>query len=92
MRYLLVDLEDVGFISSAGLRALHEVHNLLQGNIGEEAERAVRRDVVTGTYKSPHLKLLKPSENALRALRVAGYDMFLEIHQRRTEALASFSG
>jgi hypothetical protein len=91
-RYLLLDLEEVPFISSAGLRALHELHNLLQGNIGDEGERAVRHDIAAGAYRSPHLKLLKPSKNALRALKVAGYDMFLDIHQRRSQALASFSG
>lgn len=90
-RYLLLDLEEVGYISSAGLRALHELYNLLRGNISQDAERALRREVATGAYKSPHLKLLKPSKNALRALKVAGFDMFLDIFQRRSEAIAAFS-
>lgn len=90
-RYLLLDLEEVPLISSAGLRALHEVHNLLQGDLGEEDERAVRQSIAAGAYKSPYVKLLRPSKNALRALTVAGYDMFMDIHQHRSQAIASFS-
>lgn len=90
-RYLLLDLEEVPLISSAGLRALHEVHNLLQGNIGEENEQAMRENIAAGTYSSPYLKLLKPSKNALRALTVAGYDMFMDIHHHRSHAIASFA-
>jgi anti-anti-sigma regulatory factor len=91
-RYLLLDLEGVDFISSAGLRGLHEVHNLFRGHMSEAAERALRRDITTGAYKSPHLKLLRPSRNGLKALKVAGYDMFLDIFQQRSEAVAAFAG
>ena len=90
MRNLLLDLEQVPYISSAGLRALQQVFNLLHDNQAEYDRRTMQRDIVSGKYRSPHLKLLNPSKNAMRALSVAGYDMFLDIHQNRSQAIAAF--
>ncbi|HZD10228.1 MAG TPA: STAS domain-containing protein [Candidatus Binatia bacterium] len=90
MRNLLLDLKEVPYISSAGLRVLHYVYNLLNsGNDGEDGQE-VRRGIVSGSYKSEHLKLLRPSKNALKALSIAGYDMFLDIHDSEKEAVAAF--
>ena len=90
MRYLLLDLSKVPYISSAGLRAIHQVYNLLRGPVSEEDEKEMRQGIISGSYTSPHLKLLKPSKNAMRALSVSGYDMFLQIHKKRANAIASF--
>lgn len=89
-RHMLIDLEKVPYISSAGLRALHEIYRLLEGESDAAAEQAVRKGIASGRYTSPHLKLLKPSKNALRALSVAGFDMFLDVHHERRAALDSF--
>jgi hypothetical protein len=89
-RYLLLDLTKVSYISSSGLRVIHQVYYLFRGPISEESEQEVRQGIVSGNYKSPNLKLLKPSKNALKALSVSGYDMFLEIHKKRAKAIASF--
>jgi hypothetical protein len=43
-----------------------------------------------GTYKSPHLKLLKPSKQVLRTLKMAGSDMYLKIYPKPETTLASF--
>ena len=91
MRNLLLDLEQVPYISSAGLRALHQVFTLLHDDRVAEDGQTMRRDIASGKYRSPHLKLLNPSKNAMRALSVAGYDMFLDIHQNRSEAIASLA-
>ncbi len=88
-RYLLLDLRKVPYISSSGLRAIHYAFDLLSSDSGED-EQARRRGIISGTYKSQHLKLLKPTKNAKKALQVAGYDMFLEIHQKYDEAIASY--
>ena len=61
------------------MRAIHTVYMLLRDADTNEAANAVQ-GIAHGTYKSPHLKLVKPSKNALKALSTAGYDMFLEIH------------
>ena len=88
-RHLLLDLTAVPYISSAGLRALHQVYMLLSNSAGE-SDKEVRQGIAAGTYKSPHLKLLKPSKNAAKALSISGYDMFLEIHKDLAGAVASF--
>jgi hypothetical protein len=89
-RYLLLDLEEVPFIGSGGLRALHVIYMLLRSDAPDEQDEVVRPGLRDGTYKSHHLKLLRPSEAVMKALNLAGYDMFLEIHQDLKEAIASF--
>lgn len=89
-RNVLLDLQDVPYISSAGLRVLHTVYNLLNKDQQEASEKEVRRGIASGSYKSPHLKLLRPSKNAMKALSIAGYDMFLDIFDKQKEAVAAF--
>lgn len=89
-RYLLLDLSKVPYITSAGLRAIHYVFDLMRGDAPEESDEVVRRGIATGDYTSGHLKLLKPSKTAQKALSLAGYDMFLEIHKNYGKAIASF--
>jgi hypothetical protein len=86
-RFILVDLAGVPYMASAGLRAFHYIFNLLKQGTGETE---VRKGIVAGTYHSPNLKLLQPKGPTLEAIKVAGYDMFLEIHQDRGKAIASF--
>ena len=78
-RDLVLDLSHVPYISSAGLRAIHTVYMLLR-SADPVDEDAAARGIARGTYKSPHLKLVKPSKNGLKALTTAGYDMFLEFY------------
>jgi len=89
-RYLLLDLSKVPYITSAGLRAIHYIFDLMRGDAPEESDEVVRRGIATGDYTSGHLKLFKPSKNAKKALSLAGYDMFLEIHKNYGKAIASF--
>jgi ABC-type transporter Mla MlaB component len=87
-RNLVLDLSQVPYISSAGLRAIHTLYMLLRD--ADEAATA-SQGVARGTYRSAHLKLVKPSKNALKALSTAGYDMFLEIHDTVPAAVHSFA-
>lgn len=87
-RNVLLDLREVPYISSAGLRVLHYVYNLF--NKDDDDGQTVRRGITQGSYKSPHLKLLRPSKNAMKALSIAGYDMFLDIHDDQQQAVAAF--
>lgn len=89
-RYLLIDLSGVRYISSAGMRALTQVFNWLGADASPEGERALNVGIQAGTFRSHHLKLLNPSPNVLEALKTAGFDMFLEIHKNRKEAVESF--
>ena len=89
-RHIVLDLSDVPYISSAGLRAIHSAYMLLRSADPADAAAATQ-GIATGAYKSPHLKLVRPSKNAMRALSTTGYDMFLEIHDTVSNAVRSFS-
>ncbi len=89
-RHIVLDLSDVPYISSAGLRAIHSAYMLLRSADPVDAAAATQ-GITTGAYKSPHLKLVRPSKNAMRALSTTGYDMFLEIHDTIPSAVQSFS-
>jgi hypothetical protein len=88
-RDLVLDLNQVHYISSAGLRAIHAVYMLLRGADPADEETAAR-GIARGIYKSPHLKLVRPSKNGMKALTTAGYDMFLDIYDTVPAAVASF--
>ena len=89
-RYLILDLSQVPFISSAGIRGLHYVFNLLRTDSVSESDQAISKGLRDGTFKSPHLKLLSPNQNVANLLKVTGYDMFLEVHYNSNEAVKSF--
>ena len=87
--YFLLDLTDVPFISSTGLRAIYSIYEKLEQNLSEK-QAEVHKGIAKGTYKSPHLKLLNPSKNSLKALSVGGFDMFLEILDDEQLAVNAF--
>jgi hypothetical protein len=87
---MLLDMTDVPYIATSGLRALHALYMLLRTDQPAESDEAVKVGIRAGTFTSPHLKLLKPSAQVMEALKTAGYDMFLEIHQDLKRAVASF--
>ncbi len=89
-RHLLLDLAEVPYIASAGLRAFQELFTELRDGKDEKGDKQVYQGLRDGTYKSPNLKLLSPTRNALEALSTAGFDMFLEIHRNLRDAVASF--
>lgn len=89
-RNILLDLKNVPYMSSSGLRAIHNIFMMLRGDAPSESEKAMTAGIAAGTFTSPHLKLLSPTQHVLEVLRTAGYDMFLEIHRDYKKALASF--
>jgi anti-anti-sigma factor len=89
-RYMLLDLSKVDFVSSSGLRAIHQIFQMLSVRGSEEEQKAVQEGVRKGTYKSPYLKLANPSRDVQNVLKMAGFDMFLEIYPDRQKAVASF--
>ncbi len=87
--HLLIDLAQVPYMSSAGIRALNQIFKLLQPD-SAESKQAMEQGLRDGTFKSPHLKLLNPTQHVLRVLQMAGLDMFIEIHHNLRDAVASF--
>jgi anti-anti-sigma factor len=89
-RSLLLDLSEVSYISSAGLRALHNIYKLYSGNSSKESSEAIKKGLSDGTYKAPQLKLLNPQENVFKVLKMAGFDMYLDIFHSQKEAISAF--
>lgn len=91
-RYILVDLSDAPFVSSAGLRALHLISSELRSrnpdaNLNDEQ---MKRGISAGTYKSPHLKLLNLSPQTKTAFETSGFDMYIDTFTDLKAAVASF--
>jgi anti-anti-sigma factor len=91
-RHILLDLSHTPYISSAGLRAMNEIFNDLRSlnpdaNLSEED---VKKGLASGTYKSPHLKLLNPSKDIQSILKATGFDLILETFSDFNTAVASF--
>ncbi len=89
-RHILVDLTNVRFVSSAGLRAINQVLIQLRQLSPDMSEEDMRKGINAGTYKSPHLKLLSPSKETLVSLESSGFDMYIQVFQDLKTALASF--
>lgn len=89
-RNMLLDLTEVPYVSSAGLRAIHWIFAVLRNGGDGESPDAVSKGLRDGTYKSPHLKLLNPSDHVMEVLHTAGFDMYLEVYQDLAQAIASY--
>ena len=90
-RHILLDMEHVPFMSSAGLRALHQIFNKLREvNEDNVTDEEMKKGISEGAYKSPHLKLLNLSENSKVAFDTAGFDMFIETFTDLQAAINSF--
>lgn len=90
--HILIDLAKSPFVSSAGLRALHQIFNQLRAAdpSNKLSEEEIRRGINAGTYKSPHLKLANLSKETKTTFELSGFDMFIDTFNSRAAALASF--
>ena len=91
-RHLLVDLSHAPYVSSAGFRALHQLFNQLRSLDSESrmGEEEVKKGISSGTYMSPHLKLLNLSKETKTTFEMSGFDMFIETYDDRKTAIDSF--
>ncbi len=89
-RYFILDLTNVSYVSSYGIRTMSEILYMVRagsdGGEGAEVSKAIR----SGSAKSQHLKLVNPSAQVWKVLETAGVDMFLESYRDLKSALASF--
>ncbi len=93
-QFLLLDLQHVNYMSSAGLVALHSISKLLVGEApldpeaGWDAYHSVQRDRPVGLH--PQLKLLNPQPRVAKLLEMAGMNEAFEVYHDRSAALASY--
>lgn len=89
-RFIVLDLTQVKYISSAGFRAISQIFKLLRGDLTPAEQAALSEGLRQGTYRSPHLKLAGPNARIIESLKLAGFDTFLEIYDSTREAIDSF--
>ena len=89
-RHVVLDLSEIRYISSAGLRGIHAIFDLLRQGDSTENDSQIKKGVRDGVFKSKHIKLAAPSKNVQQVITMAGYDMFMEIYPTVDQAVASF--
>jgi anti-anti-sigma factor len=89
-QYILIDLAEVGFISSAGFRSFTKIFKELRSLSMDTSDKEMHKGINSGVYKSPYLKLYKPSKLVTGTMKIAGFDMLLEVHEDMKAAIKSF--
>lgn len=88
--YLLIDLSRVTSLTSAGLRTIHLINNLLSSNPPADAVPEKQQESTDSKPISPYLKLLNPQPDIRRVLNVSGFDSFIEVFEDQQAAIDSF--
>lgn len=88
-RQMLLDFSGVEYMSSAGIRTINQIFDMLRPHT-MSSDEAMQKGVRDGSYKSPNLKLVNPRPVVLESMKMVGIDMFLEIHHDKKSALAAF--
>lgn len=84
-QFLLLDLQNLNFISSAGLRALHNIFKMCTPEGEFEAARESDEP-----YKSPYFKLAAASPDVYYVLNLAGFLHNIPFYPTMEDALKSF--
>jgi anti-anti-sigma factor len=87
-KHILLDLSGVSVLTSAGLRAIHNIFNLLTPKGDVEVIHQHRDE----PYKSPYFKLLCPNPQIYYVLNIAGFLQNIPIYSDMEEAVQSFAG
>lgn len=86
-RFLLVDLQSVEMITSAGLAALHNIYKIFT----PQEEVDVWNKKKTGeVYKSLYFKLAQASTNVYYVLNISGFLQNIPIYPSLADAIKSF--
>ncbi|MBN1454264.1 MAG: STAS domain-containing protein [Anaerolineales bacterium] len=83
--FLLLDMQNLNHISSAGLRALHNIFKMCTPMEEIEAAREVDEP-----YKSPYFKLAGASPDVYYVLNLAGFLHNIPFYPTMKDALQSF--
>ena len=86
--HILLDLAGVEVLTSAGLRAIHNIFNLLT----PQSDVALIRQHGEEPYKSPYFKLVCPNPDVYYILNIAGFLQNILIYNNMEEAVNSFAG
>lgn len=96
-RNLLLDLENLSFVSSSGLVALHNMALIMRGETlanaqeGWRAFHAISQDLGKASGHETHFKLLKPQPMVKKVLDTAGFTTIMAIFEDEETAVTSFN-
>ena len=88
-RYLIFDLGEVPYMSSAGLRVLQAVFNKLRELSSEDSDKETYRKIADGSYQLPYLKIVNPTREVMEVLKMSGFDMLISIEKDLKTAVES---
>ena len=86
-KHLLLDLAGVEVLTSAGLRAIHNIFNLFT----PQSDRTLIKQHGEEPYKSPYFKMVSPNPNVYYILNIAGFLQNILIYNNLEEAVNSFT-
>lgn len=89
-QYVLLNFRDTDYISSAGLRVIHNLFNSLRNLHNDVNDDDLRKQMSAGMYKSPYLKICCLSGTNAEVFRLAGFDIYIEIFDDESKAINSF--
>jgi anti-anti-sigma regulatory factor len=87
-KYLLLDLSGLEVLTSAGLRAIHNIFNLFT----PRSDTEVIHQHGDEPYKSPYFKLVCPNPDVYYVLNIAGFLQNILIYNNMEDAVSSFAG
>ncbi len=90
MHFLLIDLSQVTSLTSAGLRTIHMINNLLSSNPPADAAPIEEQEPADSKPISPYLKLLNPQPDIRKVLDISGFAAYIEVFDNLQEAINSF--
>lgn len=89
-RHVLVDLTEVSYISSAGLRTLHNIFNKLRSVHKDVDDDELRKKMNNGAYKSPYIKVTNLAPQVRDAFELSGFETYIEVFTDLESAVKSF--
>ena len=89
-RYLIIDLSEVGAVSSAGLVGLHKIALVYSGVPQQVDDDDSRPDFTHNSSARKFVKLLNPQPEVDEALKKAGLKLFFKVYNDLESALQSF--
>ena len=89
-KYILLDFSDLEYISSAGLRVIHNTFNKLRTMHKDVDDAELQKKMASGEYKSPFIKVAGLSSTVHSAFELSGFETYIEVHEDVIAAVASF--
>jgi len=89
-KYVLLDLQGVDYMSSAGLRVIHGLFNKLRQIHQDTNDDELRKKMSTGAYKSPYIKVVNLTTKVKEVFELGGFETYLEVYDDLNSAVNSF--